>query len=141
MSYDKYGLNWSLWGDSTKKPETSNYDPTDTIGCGWDDSPKQSQRCNSDDDSGDAISSNSNKNDNDNDSSPQQKKKLTCTLKNARFLPDKTADFNKPCKVAVAVAVAVEGTPDGAINFVLWAKEKDNDLQHAQTAWAEKGKA
>ncbi|MBN1604243.1 MAG: hypothetical protein JW915_21715 [Chitinispirillaceae bacterium] len=137
MGQDKYGLNWNLWGDSAKKTENSSFDPTDTIGCGWDDSPKQSQRCNNDDDSGDAISSNSNKN--DNDSSPQQKKKLTCTLKNARFLPDKTADFNKPCKVAVDI----EGTPDGAIRFALWAKykEKDYDLQYAQTAWAENEKA
>jgi hypothetical protein len=68
-----------------------------------------------------------------------EKPKPTCTLANARFLPDETSDFNKPC----AITVDVQGLAAGPVSFALHATYKgtDYDLQHVQTAPVKSGKA
>jgi hypothetical protein len=121
MGYDKYGLDWSLWGNTPKKYEKKSFDPSATIGSGWANPPKN---LSADDDNADPVS---------------QPQPLTCTLSNARFLPDETTGFNKPCKITVDV----EGTPKGKISFALWAayKNEQYDLQEVQTAFVKDGKA
>jgi hypothetical protein len=120
---DKYGLDWKVWGNSPKKPENKGFDPSATIGSNWGSFPKSIPE--------------------DEDYITQEPilhpSTISCTLRNARFLPDDTTNFNRPCKITVDV----EGTPKGAIQFALWAKYKDieYDLKHSQNAYEQDGKA
>jgi hypothetical protein len=120
---DKYGLDWKVWGNIPKKPENKGFDASATIGSGWGDSPKNTSN------DVDCI-----------ETEPVAPPSvISCTLKNARFHPDGSTDFNKPCKISVEV----EGAPKGAIHFALWAKYKDieYDLSHDQNAFVQNGKA
>lgn len=120
---DKYGLDWHVWGDISKKPENKGFDASATIGSGWGESPKKISN------DVDCI-----------ETEPAAPPYLiSCTLKNARFHPDGTTDFNRPCKITVEV----KGTPKGAIHFALWAKYNDteHDLNHVQSAFVQNGKA
>jgi hypothetical protein len=121
MGYDKCGLGWKLWGNDSKKPEQKDYDPSESLGHGWS-ATTQNQPALSD------------------ETEPvHQEQPVTCTLKNARFLPDELTGFNKPCKIVVDV----EGTPSGPIRFALWATYKGNDydLRHENTAYLKDGEA
>lgn len=120
---DKYGLDWHVWGDISKKPENKGFDASATIGSGWGESPKKISN------DVDCI-----------ETEPAAPPYLiSCTLRNARFHPDDSTDFNRPCKISVEVS----GTPKGAIHFALWAKYKDieHDLNHVQSAFVQNGKA
>ncbi|MBN1604380.1 MAG: hypothetical protein JW915_22415 [Chitinispirillaceae bacterium] len=119
----KYGLDWHVWGNTSKKSGNKGFDPSATIGRGWGDSPKNL----------------SDKVDCSEAEHVSQPSPISCRLKNARFHPDGTTDFNRPCKITVEV----EGTPKGAIHFALWAKYNDteHDLNHVQSAFVQNGKA
>ncbi len=120
---DKLRIDWKVWGNSPKKPENKSFDPSATINSNWESSPKSMS---ADEDCIEPAPA-------------QHSTSISCTLRNARFLPDDTTNFNRPCKITVDV----EGTPKGAIQFALWAKYKDieYDLNHSQNAYEQDGKA
>lgn len=122
---NKYGLNWRVWGNDDKKSSSEKTTPKilEGIGTGWSSpKPKNSQvECE--------------------EPVEQQvsEKKYTVRLKNAKFVPDETTDFNKPCKVTVEINS--QEPPKGKVTFSLWSIYNDNktDLHHETQEYAQNG--
>jgi hypothetical protein len=112
MGYDKFGLDWNVWGPAPKKEMSSPSNALlNSIGKGWSTSPNKS------------------KNEESQDEVPQ-KKEITARLLKPRFEPDETTDFNKPCKVIVDIDS--KQPVSSSVVFSLWGryKNKEYNLQH-----------
>lgn len=120
MGYDKYGLDWSVWGSSPKKAEMKNCAPVSKKNQNNGKKEKQPET------------------DNETVTTPE-KKPISCTLKSPRFIPDASTDFTKPCKITVEV----EGELSDAVHFALWARYKGTEynLNHEQIAQVQNGTA
>lgn len=120
MGYDKFGLDWNVWGSGSSSGSGSSNAPLGGIGSGWSSNPNQTTQ--EDEDDGAANST-----------------QTTARLSNAKFLPDETTDFNEPCKVQVEVESSQPVTSQVVI--ALWGKYKDEEynLQHEIKAAPENG--
>ncbi|MBN1600622.1 MAG: hypothetical protein JW915_03385 [Chitinispirillaceae bacterium] len=123
MGYDKFGLDWSVWGSKSSSGGSSSNPHLDGIGSGWSSTPNQ--KTVEDEDPEEAPVSVSS----------------SVRLRNAKFLPDGTTDFNKPCKVQVEVE---SSQPVSAqVIITLWGKYKEEEynLQHEVKVYPENGLA
>jgi hypothetical protein len=120
MGYDKFGLDWNVWGAGASSGSGPSNAPLGGIGSGWSSNPNQTAQ-----EDGDDGTSNSTQ--------------TTARLSNAKFLPDETTDFNQPCKVQVEVESSQPVTSQVVI--ALWGKYKDEEhnLQHEIKAAPENG--
>lgn len=130
MGNDKYGLDWTVWGNESGSPEkdTSAADQLlSGIGKGWSSSKKQGAGAAGENDEGADYDGTGNSN-NGSSSAVSNQNKSTFELENGRFIPDETTDFNKECKIAVDL----KGTPKGKLCFSLWAlyEGKSYNLNH-----------
>jgi hypothetical protein len=122
MGYDKYGLDWNLWGSSSSSGKAGSNPLLDGIGSGWSSTPKKN---NAEEDTQDTP----------------VKDSSSARLRNARFVPDETTDFNKPCKVQVEVESNQPVTSQVIIS--LWGKYRGEEcnLQHEIRVHPENGLA
>jgi hypothetical protein len=119
MGYDKFGLDWNVWGSGSSSGSGSSNAPLGGIGSGWSSNPNQSTQ-------------------EDEDDAPNSTN-TTARLSDAKFLPDESTDFNKPCKVQVKVESSQPVTSQVVI--ALWGKYKEEEynLQHEIKAAPENG--
>jgi hypothetical protein len=122
MGYDKFGLDWNVWGSQSSSGSGSSNPLLEGIGSGWSSSPNQNT---TEETSEDTPASEA----------------VTARLRNAKFLPDEKTDFNKPCKVEVEVESSQPVTSQVIIN--LWGKYKEEEynLQHEIKIHPENGLA
>jgi hypothetical protein len=121
MGYDKFGLDWNVWGSGASSGSgSSNNAPLGGIGSGWSSNPNQAAQEDADEDTPNST-------------------QTTARLCNAKFLSDETTDFNKPCKVQVEVESSQPVTSQVVI--ALWGKYKEEEynLQHEIKAAPENG--
>lgn len=114
MGYDKYGLDWNVWGTKSKGKSSSSNPLLDGIGKGWGQTKKSVVE--------------------EDEDAPKQTGPITAKLVNAAFLPDSTTDFNKPCKVKVEIeSKEPVKTP---VTFALWGRYngQEYNLQHEAKA-------
>jgi hypothetical protein len=113
MGYDKFGLDWNVWGTGNSSNSSSSTNPLlDGVGKGWGDTPGNK-----------AVEETE-------DSSAAKDNGTTARLKNAKFLPDSSTAFNKPCKIRVEIESKTPVTAQVVI--ALWGKykEQEHNLQH-----------
>jgi hypothetical protein len=112
MGYDKFGLDWNVWGTGNKSGSSSANPLSNSIGKGWGDTPGN-QAVEETDDSPTTIDNGK-----------------TARLKKAEFLPDSSTAFNKPCKIKVEIESKTPLTTPVVI--ALWGKykEQEHNLQH-----------
>lgn len=130
MGNDKYGLDWTVWGNESGSPkkDTSAVDQLlSGIGKEWSTSKKQGAGAAGENDDG-AVDDGAGNNNNGSSSAVSNQNKSTFEVENGRFIPDETTDFNKECKIAVDL----KGTPKGKLCFSLWAlyEGKSYNLNH-----------
>ncbi len=120
MGYDKFGLDWNVWGSGSSSGSGSSNAPLGGIGSGWSSNPNQAVQ------------------DEVNEDTPGSTQ-TTARLRNAKFLPDESTDFNKPCKVQVEVESSQP--VNSQVVIALWGKYKEEEynLQHEIKAAPENG--
>jgi hypothetical protein len=118
MGYDKYGLNWKVWGQNASAPEKKENPLIPKTSAN---DTKQPQKKIAQDDEPEKTK-------------PAPQTNPSLKFKNAKFLSDSNTAFNNPCKVQIEY----DGTDkfSGSVKFFLWAKyeNKDYDLNSQVSA-------
>jgi hypothetical protein len=120
MGYDKYGINWKVWGNNSSSNQKKE-NPLLNVGKGWSTTGKKTQ----DEETGEVT----------------KKEEITAKIKNAQFLPDDSTDFNKPCKVSVEIESS--SGKSSPVTIALYGKYngQEYNLQHEITANCKDNKA